>query len=176
MKASITDRNMLSTAVVPERQRARLPAKAARIFRPNRVLEQIVEQRTTFRFRPSFESDRLHGVAAAGTSIACNNAYFPAELVVILGPDHAHIIQSRGWTRSDVQNYLFEKTRNRREALEGRGIEPTWPDWFSTLTETPVVEKPEDILVVVAGGPGPQSLVAVPWGLSRASTVVIAEA
>ena len=59
--------------------------------------------------------------------------------------------------------------------LRGRGIDPAWPKWFAALEDIPIAERPEDILVTVAGGPGGQSLVAVPWGLSRASTTVIAE-
>ena len=117
----------------------------------------------------------LDGIAAAATSIACNNAYYPAELIVVLAPDHARILQAGGWSRRDVRNYLFEHARNRRDALRGRGIDPAWPKWFAALEDIPIAERPEDILVTVAGGPGGQSLVAVPWGLSRASTTVIAE-
>lgn len=116
----------------------------------------------------------LGGIAAAAASIASNNAYYPAELLVVISPDHADIIQSHGWRRADVQHYLYESARNERALLEGRGIHPVWPAWFGTLTSVPVVEKPDDILVAVAGGPGPHSMVAVPWGLSRASTVVVA--
>jgi hypothetical protein len=115
----------------------------------------------------------MQAIAAASASIAFNNAYCPAELLVIISPDHAGLLQRQGWSRSDVQQCLWEMARNPRSALAGRGIENSWPAWFSTLDEIPVVHIPQDIMVVVAGGPGPHSQVAVPWGFSRASTVVV---
>ncbi|GAA4338467.1 hypothetical protein GCM10023144_35570 [Pigmentiphaga soli] len=113
------------------------------------------------------------GLAAAATSIAANNAYCPAELLVILCPDHAGILQRAGWSRARLQDWIWRRARNPRRLLEGRGLSPTWPEAFRELDPVPVCHRPEDILIAVAGGAGPQSQVAVPWGLSRAVTTVL---
>ena len=111
----------------------------------------------------------LSGVAAVSATIGWNNAYCPAELLVVLGPDHAAVIQEHGWSRADVQRFLFDTARNPRASLAGRGFDPSWPPGFADLDRLPVVHRPEDIVVAVAGGCGPQSLVGIPWGLSRAA-------
>lgn len=115
----------------------------------------------------------LTSVASAAATLAGNNVYNPAELVVILNPEHARTIAAAGWSKDDVRHFLFEKARIPRESLRGHGITPIWPRWFYSMERIPVVRRPEDILVVVAGGPGPQSAVAIPWGYSRAVTVAI---
>ena len=115
----------------------------------------------------------LRGIAATSASIGSNNAYCPAELLVVLSPDHAAVIQQHGWSRADVQRFLYETARNPRALLAGRGFDPSWPASFAGLDPVPVVPRPQDIVVAVAGGHGPQSLVGLPWGLSRAALVTV---
>jgi hypothetical protein len=38
----------------------------------------------------------------------------------------------------------------------------------------PIAAEPSDIIVVVAGGDGPHSMVGIPWGFSRAITRPVA--
>jgi hypothetical protein len=126
-------------------------------------------------FMSTTPEDILEVVASSATSLGTNNAYMPSNLVVALAPDHARIIARAGWSKDQVRRFLFEKARNPRQSLEGRGIMPLWPRWFRKLEWVPIAERPEDIIVVVAGGPGPHSMVAPPWGLnSRAVTRPIA--
>jgi hypothetical protein len=75
-----------------------------------------------------------------------------------------------GWSKDDARRDLYERAHHPREALRGRGILPTWPAWFHAAERVPVVPGPDAILIVVAGGPGPQSAVGIPWGYSRAVT------
>lgn len=111
----------------------------------------------------------LEGAARACATIHSNTAYLPrAQTVVFLNPAHAAMVAAAGWSKSDVQRFLFKHARNPRESLRGRGIAPIWPESFAGLDPVPVAAGPEDFLVVVAGAPGLASQVAVPWGLSRA--------
>lgn len=110
-------------------------------------------------------------IAGMGGNLA---AMVRAQVMVTLNPGHAAIIARCGWSKPDVQQYLFEKARNDRSALLGLDGLVAHPDWFAGLERFPVVERPEDFLVVVAGEPGPHSSVALPWGLSRGSTERIA--
>lgn len=116
----------------------------------------------------------LTTLASVAATLGANNAYMPAELLVILNPEHAHIIAQAGWAKSDVRRFLYEKARNPAAALRGRGIVPGWPKWFYGLERVPIVAAPEEIIVVVAGGPGPHSMVAIPWGYARAVTKPVA--
>ncbi len=113
----------------------------------------------------------LGSVASTAATLGGNNAYNPAQTVVFLNPEHARIIADAGWTRRDVQDFLFDAARHDRERLRGRGIAPIWPAWFHAALRVPVARCAEDFLVVVAGGGGPQSQVAIPWGYSRGITV-----
>lgn len=110
----------------------------------------------------------LDSIASTATSLGSNNAYQPGDLVVALCPDHALTIASGGWSKDDVRRYLYEAVRNPRKRLDGRGLVPLWPEWMFHLEDVPVVSKPENIVVVVAGGPGPQSGTILPWAIGPA--------
>lgn len=103
-----------------------------------------------------------------------NNAYMPeCQTVIFLTPEHAAILHAAGWTKQDVQTYLYDAARNSREELRGRGVTPIWPESFDALDDVPVVLRPEDFLLAVVGSAGPASQVAIPWGHSRAVTRAI---
>jgi hypothetical protein len=116
----------------------------------------------------------LGTIASVAATLGGNNAYVPAELLVLLNPEHARIIAEAGWTKRDVQHFLFEHARNPGAALRGRGIAPRHDAWARSAERIPVVHGPEDVLVVVAGADGPQSMVAIPWGYARAVTRPVA--
>lgn len=119
-------------------------------------------------------ADILDTFASAMATLAANNAYVSrAQSMLLLNPDHAHLLARTGWAKSDVQNYLFDVARNPQEDLEDRGIARIQPPWFHAVDRVPIVQRPEDILIVVVGGGGPASQVATPWGYSRASTVTV---
>src|SRR5690606_19140479 len=57
----------------------------------------------------------LTGVARACATIHSNSAFMPsAQTVVFLNPAHARLIASAGWSKADVQRFLYEHARNRR--------------------------------------------------------------
>jgi hypothetical protein len=102
------------------------------------------------------------------TSPASNNAYTPSNLAVVLNPQHARVFARHGWDRSRLAAFLAEHATNPRTALAGRGSLPAWPAEWSDRAHIPVVSGPDDVIIVVAGGPGPHSMVAVPWGYAHA--------
>src|SRR5438045_6157638 len=61
-RAGVVDGEVLADAVVPEGDRACLPAEAAGELGPVAVLEQISEQRLALRLRHAFEAHRVGGV------------------------------------------------------------------------------------------------------------------
>jgi hypothetical protein len=105
--------------------------------------------------------------------LGSNNSYNPgAQCVVLMNPEHAHLLSDAGWQKADVQRYLFERARLSVDDLIGRGSLPRWPVWYRGLDRVPIVETPDDFIVIVAGGSGPQSQVAIPWGYSRGMSVL----
>ena len=110
-------------------------------------------------------------VASCLATLGSNAAYVAgAETMVLLNPEHARLLAEAGWSKEDVAEFLFDAARNPREDLRGRGIGPIWPTWFDSAPLVPVSARVEDLLITVAGGAGPASQVAIPWGYSRAVT------
>ncbi len=105
---------------------------------------------------------------AALSTIAHNNVYRPGNVLLILNPHHAAIIGRSGWSRDDVRNYIHQRARVPRAAAAGHGTIPGRPAWMSGLDMLPITRSPQDVVVVVAGARGPQSLVAPTWGFSFA--------
>ncbi|MGE3925824.1 MAG: hypothetical protein AB7G13_23075 [Lautropia sp.] len=109
----------------------------------------------------------LGTIADSATTLGCNNAYMPSDLLVIMNPEHARLCRRAGWDRTEIATFLWEHARNPRAALAGRGAKNGWPAGWKDWPSLPIVESPERIVIVEAGGPGPQSMVAVPWGYNR---------
>jgi hypothetical protein len=108
-------------------------------------------------------------------TLGANTAYAPGcQTLVLLNPEHAAVLAGAGWSKRDVGAYLFARARNRRQDLAGRGQAPVWPEGFDELDEVPVVTRSEDFVVAVVGGSGPASQVAIPWGMGRGVTKVVA--
>jgi hypothetical protein len=128
---------------------------------------------------------RLLDIAADTMRTLGHNNWYLAQdglndFVVLLGPEHAATIASAGWTREDVQNYLFQRAvRTARElALGGMWDMRDWPAWVHDLSENPdslipLVRRPEDLLVMVVGGPGKHSAIIPGFGASRSVTMAV---
>ena len=117
--------------------------------------------------------DILATIAMASTSLAANNAYWPCSLLIVLSPDHARIISASGFSKRDVKLFIYENARNSLDQIKKGGIaeiELNRPKshFFTQSYMVPCVRDPEDVIVVVAGGGGPMSVIARPWGLSFA--------
>ena len=109
----------------------------------------------------------LATVADTAVSVGSNVGWYfsQSQLLVVLGPEHARTIADDGLTRADVQRFVFEHARLplRRLKLGGMWGIQDWPAWMMAVTDDdtllPQVPSPEDVLVVVAGGPGKHSAV-----------------
>lgn len=105
-------------------------------------------------------------------------AAIAGSVTLVLCPEHARILSAGGLGRAAVQQRVWEAARVPAEALSSanraalsaarqlRGLTPH----FESL---PLTERPDDILIVVAGGPGRKSAFIPGWGLSRAVTCPI---
>lgn len=115
----------------------------------------------------------VEALSAGALSISANNAYVPCDLAVVLTPEHHRIFIDAGWSRSDLAHALHQAARHPRAAVEGRGADPFRPAYMDGLDEIPVTRTPSEIHIVAAGAPGPHSMVALPWGYSRAQWAAV---
>ena len=110
-----------------------------------------------------------------------NNAYLGGEPLIVLGPEHAAIIARDGFSKYDVKQFLFENARVPLARISKGNLElfkKNHPKRFSGLNSqasVPISDRPEDIMVVVAGGKGRHSVVIPTFGRTRAVTVPVTD-
>ncbi len=112
-------------------------------------------------------------IASCMSSLGSNNAYGMGEVVVVVGPEHADFFRKEKWSKEDLRLYLYQKARNKIRDLMfeqryGRFYNRMWPKWFDRSRddeEVPVVVRPSDIHIFVAGGPAGRFSAVIPgWG------------
>jgi hypothetical protein len=95
---------------------------------------------------------------------------------IIVGPEHAEILARGGHAKADVKKALWEATRmpgSRMAARDfQRAVQSRRKELGDITPETllPIAPRPEDIGIVVAGGPGTHSVYVPCFGNSRAVT------
>jgi hypothetical protein len=121
----------------------------------------------------------LNNVSDVANTLGSNLGWYLAQsqLLVVLGPEHAATIAADGFSRADVQRFVFEHARLPlgRMKLSGMWGMHDWPQWMNRVTDEtvrlPRVPTPEDIYVMVGGGSGKHSCVIPNCTFSRAVTL-----
>jgi hypothetical protein len=118
--------------------------------------------------------DILTTMVSMMTNLGSNHMFIQGETFAILCPEHAQICAAAGWTKKDVQHFLFQHaTRSHREikagGIHGRKTEnytlwPRWVDRDDLDARVPVARRLDDITVLVTGGPGRHSAYLPGWG------------
>jgi hypothetical protein len=109
----------------------------------------------------------LDTVADDMSALGNTNARFGGQVLYVASPERARVFQAHGWARQDVQSYLFEHARRKVRDFKLMRLPrqtPNWVDWSDPEMLAPIVNRPEDILVMVAGGDGPHSAICHGWG------------
>ena len=108
----------------------------------------------------------IHTAAVAG----CNNSHVPGELLIIMGPEHAKTVAADGWDKQDVKGYIHENVRVpvRLGDRGGRKLDEKW----ITDDQVRITRTPEDVILVVAGGPGRHSMISHGFGTSSESVTL----
>lgn len=103
----------------------------------------------------------LDVIAAVIANRGSNNAYFGgvAGVAVVLNPEHAEILANAGYSRADVQQALAARATNPRDVLERLNKKLL----RGAGQDLPAVDRPENILVIVAGAPGLYTMVMPSW-------------
>jgi hypothetical protein len=101
-----------------------------------------------------------------------NTIYGGSPYFVIIGPEHAQTLHRDGFTIKTIQAELFERSK-----VHISRVSPENQVSYAGFDRHPVADHyyltpaPEDIHVVVAGGPGKHSAFVPSFGFTIASSV-----
>ena len=125
--------------------------------------------------------EMLETIARAVAVSGSNNMFMSQEALIVLGPEHASIAAKQGFDKQRVRLALFEHARIPFEQI-GQSNADVLSVWRGNCIEERdgrrslrIVEKPDDIIVVVAGGAGNHSA-SIPGWYSRSVTLPLLRA
>lgn len=103
----------------------------------------------------SSAADILTIIAGSIAVTGANNAYTGGETLLALGPEHAGTIARDGFSKRDIREWLVQRATIPLE----RYTEETMIERFGQVPQSPVpmVGSPEDLTIIVVGGPGKHS-------------------
>lgn len=116
-------------------------------------------------------SQLLHMFAHAVEGISAREFGVPWDQMLVLCPGHAKACADAGFTKQDICEFVYEHAR--MPYVKGRAAgftfrhSPVWAKRFEEMTDKaaamiPKLEKPEDLKIVVAGGPNCASSTLIP--------------
>jgi hypothetical protein len=107
--------------------------------------------------------------------ISAGTARQPQYAMVFAG-EHQAIFKKAGWAREDVQRYVYENTKNSVAELKRIHMLPGEATSEDERKLYALVERPQDLLVIAAGGSaGVQSCFIPGWGGKEGSQSVTRE-
>ncbi len=104
-----------------------------------------------------------------------NNAYTGGQTLLALGPEHAATIYQDGLSKADVVDWLSKRARVPLD----RYTHDTLMERFGRIPDEPIpiVSSPDDLLIIVLGGPGKHtSWIPTFGGTTRSVTRAISPA
>ena len=101
--------------------------------------------------------------ASCMATLGVNNLYSQGHPVLVLGLEHVQHLSAAGWSKADIQRKLFELARQPWGLAKNRGKSkgPRFPDFVDKSDDrsmVPIMNAPEDLIVVVGGGAGGKSI------------------
>lgn len=105
--------------------------------------------------------------------------YNPGEFIVVFNPSHRNRLANAGWTKRDIQEYLYENARQPYHILKNLGAQvdrKRWPKWVYGNPydgQVPFLRGPEDVIILSGGGAvAAHSAIFSTWlGNSQSQTV-----
>ncbi len=82
------------------------------------------------------------------------------QIGVVFNPHMARLLADRGWNKSDIKSYFYERVRVPMSAVPEGGMKgddkERWPRWFDTAdpdTLMPYARRPDNYLILCCGDP-----------------------
>jgi hypothetical protein len=102
------------------------------------------------------------GMIAQGTL----NLLKGGDPLIILSPEHAHLLAREGLSKKQVKEFLFQKARLSIHAfsveVQEKYLQKRRPDLFKETSYdqimVPIADNSDDIMIIVSGGPGRHSV------------------
>lgn len=125
--------------------------------------------------------DLCFTIADTMATLGKNMFYAQGEVMVVMCPSHAETVAADGWSKQHVKEYLYEKARKpvrlvKLGGLYGREIARNfWPRWVSRTDDeemVPLVRRPSEITLVVAGGAGRHSAFLPGWATPSVTVAI----
>ena len=153
------------------------PLHVARGFRPDQNAMTIFAALAPHQFNNGLSStpEGVLTTACAHMRISAGSGRQPQHALVLAG-EHMAIMKKAGWSREDVQRYCFEHSQSpvaelKRINMLSGNVTPE-----DERTMCALVEAPQDLLVVAAGGRAGNKSAFIPdWGSKRGSQSVTRE-
>jgi hypothetical protein len=118
-------------------------------------------------------------IAWAVKGITSKTYASPFAQLLILCPAHAHVIADAGWSKEDIRNYVYENARISVAQADAIGLTVEGKVWRkklgadeyamfpqATISDrsimAPMTDSPDDLMIVVAGGPGSDNSTLIP--------------
>ena len=126
----------------------------------------------------------LTTLAGALANLGSNNVYLRGQVLLVLGPEHAELLERDGYDLERLQAAVHEHPRAR---VSTAGVSAgnlsryrlTAPHVFEAVAAdatVPMLDAPDRLLVLVAGGPGKHSMIVPTFGTTTAVTVPVRSA
>lgn len=114
--------------------------------------------------------DLLDTIINTAAVAGCNNSHVPGEILIIMGPEHAKMVSNLGWSKKEVKEYIHDNLKIPTHLGDrgGRKLDEKWiKDGNVKLTRFP-----DDVVIVVAGGPGRHTMICHGFGTSSESVTL----
>jgi hypothetical protein len=113
--------------------------------------------------------------ACAHMKISAGSGRQP-QYAMVFPIEHQTIMKNAKWAREDVQRYVFDNAKVSAAELKRLHMKAGEPTREDEQTMVPIVETPQDLLVIAAGGlAGVQSAYIPGWGAKSGSQSVTRE-
>ena len=121
---------------------------------------------------PTSPERLLKTLAAVMANLGSNNAHFRCGAqTVILNPEHAAVLAEAGLSRADIKQRLVELAVNPPEVLAE--LNPAFASRAADSGPVHAVRRPEDVVLLVAGGSGLYSTVMPSWAAGAHTNPVV---
>lgn len=122
----------------------------------------------------------LFTIAETMTTPGSNTIYRGGDHFVVLGPEHAALIAASGFSRADAQAFLYEHSRVPIDRIGAKKLEEAsgWGGYAAEVDgwggRIPIARAPDEIRILVAGGPGKHSAWIPTFGPTYSQTKKVA--
>jgi hypothetical protein len=118
--------------------------------------------------------DLLRVIADSMIFPTSNDYHFAGEPWVVISPEHAAVLNRGGLSKSDVKKQLWEQSKMPASRFAAKDYDRARHTrsgelgGFAPDTAVPISRSPDDMGIVVAGGPGTHSVYVPTFGQTRA--------